>query len=226
MPGNQEVIQTILEPKTLSMAQKQWKIFRSLVSSWLDSSSSCCNYDLNRTAISCISSEEKEEEIRQNSTVCFWKGKGNLCMRSATILWAPDGKSQLIGRLWSWERLRAEGEVGDRGWDGWMASLNQQTWVWENSGRWWRTEEPGVLQSMGLQRIRHDLVIEQQQQLTSEATHQGIKRWKEVSIFCSSLCLCNINFKWNCTDSSPSASSLCRVKTCWAHWNRISRYNW
>ena len=129
-------------------------------------------------------------------------------------------------KSWCWERLRAEGEVGDRGWDGWMASLNQQTWVWANSGRWWRTEEPGVLQSMGLQRIRHDLVIEQQQQLTSEATHQGIKRWKEVSIFCSSLCLCNINFKWNCTDSSPSASSLCRVKTCWAHWNRISRYNW
>ena len=52
---------------------------------------------------------------------------------------------------------------GDRGWDGWMASLNQWTWVWANSGRWWRIGKPGLLQSMGLQRVRHDLVTEQQQ---------------------------------------------------------------
>ena len=37
-------------------------------------------------------------------------------------------------RLWCWERLRAGGEGGDRGWDGWMASLTQQTRVWANSG--------------------------------------------------------------------------------------------
>ena len=38
---------------------------------------------------------------------------------------------------WCWERLRAEGEGDDRGWDGWMASLSQWTWVWVNSGSWW-----------------------------------------------------------------------------------------
>ena len=37
----------------------------------------------------------------------------------------------------------------DRGWDGWMASPTQWTWVWANSGRWWRTGKPGVLQSLG-----------------------------------------------------------------------------
>ena len=37
-------------------------------------------------------------------------------------------------RPWCWERLRAEGEGDDRGWDGWMASLTQWTWVWVNSG--------------------------------------------------------------------------------------------
>ena len=42
-------------------------------------------------------------------------------------------------RPWYWERLRAGGERGDRGWDGWMASLTQETWVWTNSVRWWRT---------------------------------------------------------------------------------------
>ena len=58
--------------------------------------------------------------------------------------------------LWCWERLRAGGERGDRGWDGWMASPTQWTWVCANSGRQWKTGKPGVLQSMGLQRVRHD----------------------------------------------------------------------
>ena len=49
-----------------------------------------------------------------------------------------------------------------RGWDGWMASPTQWTWVWTNSGRWWRTGKPGTLQFMGSQRVRHDLASEQQ----------------------------------------------------------------
>ena len=52
-------------------------------------------------------------------------------------------------RPWCWERLKVGGEGDDRGWDGWMASLNQWTWVWANSGRWWRTGRPGMWQSMG-----------------------------------------------------------------------------
>ena len=47
-----------------------------------------------------------------------------------------------------WERLRAGGEWDDRGWDGWMASLTQWTWVWVSSGIWWWTGRPGVLQSV------------------------------------------------------------------------------
>ena len=53
-------------------------------------------------------------------------------------------------RPWCWERLKAVGEGDDRGWDGWMASPTQQTWVWANSGSWWRTGKPGMLHSMGL----------------------------------------------------------------------------
>ena len=45
-----------------------------------------------------------------------------------------------------------------------MASLIHWTWTWANSRRWWWTEKPGVLQSMGLQRVRHNLATEQQQQ--------------------------------------------------------------
>ena len=62
-----------------------------------------------------------------------------------------------------WGRLRAGGEGSNRGWDGWMASSTQWTWVWANSGRQWSTGKPGMLQSMGLQRVRHDWVTEQQQ---------------------------------------------------------------
>ena len=64
-------------------------------------------------------------------------------------------------RPWCWERLKA-GKGDDRGWDGWMASLTQWTWVWTNSRRWWRTGKPVVLQSMGSQRVRHDWATEQQ----------------------------------------------------------------
>ena len=53
------------------------------------------------------------------------------------------------------------GEEGDdRGWDGWMASPTQWTWVWASSGSWWWTGKPGVLQSLGSQRVRHDWVTE------------------------------------------------------------------
>ena len=65
-------------------------------------------------------------------------------------------------RLGCWERLRA-GEGGKRGWEGWMASPTQWTWVWANYGRQWRTGKPGVLQSMGSQRVGNDLVTKQQE---------------------------------------------------------------
>ena len=56
-------------------------------------------------------------------------------------------------RPWGWERLKAGGGEDDRGWDGWMASPTQWTWVWASSGSWWWTGRPGVLQSMGSQRV-------------------------------------------------------------------------
>ena len=59
-----------------------------------------------------------------------------------------------------WERLKTGGEGDNRGWDGWMASLTQWTWAWENSRSWWWTGKPGVLQSMGLQRVGYDWAAE------------------------------------------------------------------
>ena len=60
-----------------------------------------------------------------------------------------------------WARLKAGGEGDDRGWDGWMASpTTQWTRVWVNSGSWWWTGGPGLLQPMVSQRVGHDWVTE------------------------------------------------------------------
>ena len=73
-------------------------------------------------------------------------------------------------RLWCWEGLGSGGEGNDRGWDGWMASPTQWTWVWINSGSWWWTGRPGMLQFMGLQRVGHNWATE--------------LKWTELNRFC------------------------------------------
>ena len=78
----------------------------------------------------------------------------------APILWSPDANSQFIGRPWCWERLKAKGEEGSRGWNSWMASLIQWTWTWVNSRRWWGAGRPGMLQSMGSKRVGHNLATD------------------------------------------------------------------
>ena len=78
-------------------------------------------------------------------------------------------------------RLKAKGDGGDRGWDGWMASPTWSTWVWANSGRQWGTGKPGVLQPMGSQRVSYDLETEQQQWTTqsrvSVNSDFGMPQW-------------------------------------------------
>ena len=72
----------------------------------------------------------------------------------------------LMRRTDSFEKTLMLGKIeggrrkGDRGWDGWMATPTQWTWVWINSRSWWWTGKPGVLQSMGSQRVRHDWATE------------------------------------------------------------------
>ena len=70
-------------------------------------------------------------------------------------------RTESFEKTWCWERLKVKGVGDDRGWDGWMASPTQWIWVWVNSGSWQWTGRPGVLQSMGLQRVRHNWTTEQ-----------------------------------------------------------------
>ena len=88
----------------------------------------------------------------------------------APILWplvwranSPGAKNQ----LWCWERLKAKGEEGGRGWDGWIASLTQWTWIWavvEDKGAW----------HDAVHGVRHNLEIELQQQTNGKAKIGGI----------------------------------------------------
>ena len=77
---------------------------------------------------------------------------------------------------WCWERLKA-GEGDDRGWDGWMASPTQWTWVWASSRSWWWTGKAGVLQSLGLQRVSHYWVTE------LNWWHTSAVRWESGDYF-------------------------------------------
>ena len=56
---------------------------------------------------------------------------------------------KIEGRRRGWQRMR------------WLDGIiNLMDWVWVNSGSWWRTGKPGLLQSMGSQRVGHNWVAE------------------------------------------------------------------
>ena len=76
------------------------------------------------------------------------------------ILWPPDAKSWLIEKTLLLGKIEGRKRGDNRGWDGWMASLTQWIWVWVSSGRWWWTGKPGMLQSMGSQRVGHNWATE------------------------------------------------------------------
>ena len=77
----------------------------------------------------------------------------------------------LMWRADSLEKTLMLGKIEDRGWNGWMVSLTQWTWVWANSRRWWRTGKPGVLQSMVLQRVGHDWITKQKSSKNLQITN-------------------------------------------------------
>ena len=122
---------------------------------------------LEKTLESPLTARRSNQSILRKSTLnTHWKDWCWSWSSSILVIWFEQlthWKSP-----WCWERLRAEGEEGVRGWDGWMASMMQWTWTWANFGRRWETERPGMLQSMGSQRVRHNWATEQLQQPVSE----------------------------------------------------------
>ena len=78
----------------------------------------------------------------------------------APVLWPPDVKSQIIGKDPDAEKDWRQEEKGQRGWDGWLVLPIHWTWIWANTRRQWMTGKPGMLQSMGWQRVGHNWVTE------------------------------------------------------------------
>ena len=70
--------------------------------------------------------------------------------------------------------VKTEEKGSGRGWDGYIVSATQWTWIWANSGKQQKTEQPDVLQSMGSPRVRHNLATEQQWLINSELFHSQI----------------------------------------------------
>ena len=72
------------------------------------------------------------------------------------LMWRTDSleKTLMLGKI------EAKGKVDDRGWDGRMGSLTRWAWVWVSSRCWWWTVKPGMLQSLGSQRVGHDWATE------------------------------------------------------------------
>ena len=81
----------------------------------------------------------------------------------APVLWPPDAKGWLTGKSLMLEKIEGRRRRANRGWNGWMASPTQWTWVWASSGRWWRIGKPDVLQSMGSHGVGHNWATEKQQ---------------------------------------------------------------
>ena len=126
----------------------------------------------------------------------------------APILWPPDAKNWLFGRVK--ERLSTGGEGDDI--HGWMASPTRWTWFWASSQSWWWTGKPGVLQSMGLQRVIHNWA--------TELNWTESLFWQEVNFSVNQLDLFEVCFQVlrNVKSSLYSRVSLDLVLKCELSW--------
>ena len=122
-----------------------------------------------------LQGDQSSPSERKSVLIIHWRDRCWSWNSNTLATWCEE--LTLWKRPWCWERLKVGGEGDDRGWDGWMASPTQWTWVWVNSGSWWWTGRPGVLQSMGSQRVKHDRVTE-----LSEHCSQQKYNWQTFSI--------------------------------------------
>ena len=112
------------------------------------------------------------------------------------IIWPLDAKNWLNEKTLMLVKTEGIRRRGYKGWDGWMASPTQWTWVRAYSRRCWGTRKPGMVQFMESQRVRQDLVTEQQQtivlhiQLLSKSSMLKQMRWffKYSAVFSESAC--------------------------------------
>ena len=109
------------------------------------------------------------------------------------LMWRTNSfeKTLILGKIESRRRR------GDRGWDGWMASLTRWTRLWASYRNWCWTGKPGMLQSMGLQKVRHDWVTEltgyNKAKLIKPPTRQNVLACVKTSIICITISFPQVN---------------------------------
>ena len=106
----------------------------------------CAARSSNQSILKEISPEYSLEGLMLKLKLQYF---GHLMQRTDSL-----EKTLLLGKI------DGRSRSGWRGWSGWMASLTRWTWVWVSSGCWWWTGKPGMLQSLGPQRVGHDWVTE------------------------------------------------------------------
>ena len=109
--------------------------------------------------------------------------------------------------------LRAGGEGDDRGWDDWMASPTQYTWVWVNSRSWWWTGRPGVLRFMGSQRDKTEQLNWSEDKQFSSENIWLINMKPKILFF--------LSFRVQLSDLQEISNDIRKLKkaTCW--WTEI-----
>ena len=115
-----------------------------------------------KTLESLLASKEIKPVNPKGNPPWIFTGRTNA---EAPILWPPDAKNRLIGKdlmLGKTESKKRSGGQKMR----WLALLTWWTWIWATSRRQWRTKEPGMLQSIGSQRVGCNLVTEQRHVLS------------------------------------------------------------
>ena len=111
----------------------------------------------------------------------YWAGWWWIWSSNTLVTWCEE--------LTHWKnpntgKYQARKEGGNRGRDGLMASLTPWTWVWANSGRYWRTAKPGILQFMALQTIGQNLVTEQ---TTIYRQYINKQQYKQIIYTCTNI---------------------------------------
>ena len=111
--------------------------------------------------VPCTAWRSNQSILKEINPEYFWEDWCWSWTSNTLATWCEE--LTYLKRPWCWGRLLANGERGDRGWDGWMASLTRWAWVWASSGRQWRTVNRGMLRSTGSQSAGHVWADEQRQ---------------------------------------------------------------
>ena len=120
--------------------------------------------------VPCTARRYNQSILRENSTGCSLEGL--MLKLKLQYFGHLMGRTDSFEKTLMLERLKV-GEGDDRGRDGWMASPTRWTWVWVNYGSWWGTGRPGVLQSMGSQRVGHNRATELNRETTGFHSEHG-----------------------------------------------------